>query len=770
MPFLSFVIPVYNLEKLLVCCLDSISPQLTPDMEIIVIDDGSTDSSLAVAEAYATSHPETDIRVIHQENGGVGSARNAGLREARGEYIWFVDSDDRLEEHVLPRIVNILLREKPDIFLINYIHLHDGGLTEPNYVDQRFAGKTMRILDMPEEAASSFAVWNCAAWRPIVRRTVMVDNKITFPEQTYYEDHVSSALITHYAETIFIDSPPSYIYLHHNSSASSARNERVFQFIAIRKTCLELFRNFGWNKKYPSLFMQYVLPEPFFAMHVPPSLREKFLRELKFNLPDADVAAIAAPLGEAPFYKALHKSITAGNVRPYSLAKLHACGKHVTAKLCGLPRRLARKIFIKMYASARYILCGSHAHTPGNAGMRVAASALANIHLDIRGYRENRIYVDIGEYADINGVCVFERGGGKISFGRRCSVGGGTTIICASEEGISIGANTLLSWGCTIADNNSHSLDPDIRHNDAWHWSLGVRQQTLGAFKDWSAVKCGGVRIGENVWIGFGCAILAGASIGKGSVIGANSVVSGRVPPYCVFAGTPAKFVKLVPRSQGWRRDELVEAVQAVPDAVEQLAGFCLSADVPLDMRRIENSKIWKTLLHYLRNRLPAGSKLLVPSCGNGSLAFLLADNGYFVHATEPTELLTLAKAHLDGRSPTISFSNQLIPNDITMADAAIWYRCAHQHGMLDRLAKRMSPYMRTGAACLMCGVPLYNEALHKEPLYVHGRLGRTYEEKELYDSTPEGFSSRVEVSGDHALVCFTRNVHPKSDNKRTDL
>jgi Acetyltransferase (isoleucine patch superfamily) len=139
-------------------------------------------------------------------------------------------------------------------------------------------------------------------------------------------------------------------------------------------------------------------------------------------------------------------------------------------------------------------------------------------------------------------------------------------IICTQEQGISIGNNSMVSWACTIADNNSHSLDPDLRHNDAWHWKLGIDYGQLGAYKDWNGVKRAPVVIEDDVWIGFESAILAGVTIGRGSVIGARSVVSTSVPPYTVFAGSPARFVRLVPRFCGWTWQELVTALQGAPE------------------------------------------------------------------------------------------------------------------------------------------------------------------------------------------------------------
>ncbi|MDE7430170.1 MAG: glycosyltransferase, partial [Lachnospiraceae bacterium] len=91
-PFLSIIVPVYNVEPYLACCLDSILAQTFTDFEVLLIDDGSTDASGTICDDYAKK--DSRIRCFHKENGGHTSARQAGFRQASGKYITFVDSDD----------------------------------------------------------------------------------------------------------------------------------------------------------------------------------------------------------------------------------------------------------------------------------------------------------------------------------------------------------------------------------------------------------------------------------------------------------------------------------------------------------------------------------------------------------------------------------------------------------------------------------------------------------------------------------------------------
>lgn len=115
-PEISVIVPVYNAEKYLHRCIDSILAQTFTDFELLLIDDGCTDKSGDICDEYATK--DSRIRVFHKENGGVSSARNMGLNFAKGEYIQFIDSDDFIEKNMFEIVYNI--RENADIVVTDY--------------------------------------------------------------------------------------------------------------------------------------------------------------------------------------------------------------------------------------------------------------------------------------------------------------------------------------------------------------------------------------------------------------------------------------------------------------------------------------------------------------------------------------------------------------------------------------------------------------------------------------------------------------------------
>jgi acetyltransferase-like isoleucine patch superfamily enzyme len=168
----------------------------------------------------------------------------------------------------------------------------------------------------------------------------------------------------------------------------------------------------------------------------------------------------------------------------------------------------------------------------------------ASFIFDNRG-DSGSIRLRIGEQCVINGTIVLERGIGQVSIGDRTYISQGTHIICASD--IQIGSDVLLAWGITILDHDAHSVRWTDRANDVEQCRLGLLEggyPEVARRKNWDVVPMAPVVIGDKVWVGFNSIILKGVCIGEGAVVAAGSVVTKDVPPYCIFAGNPAKIVR----------------------------------------------------------------------------------------------------------------------------------------------------------------------------------------------------------------------------------
>lgn len=147
----------------------------------------------------------------------------------------------------------------------------------------------------------------------------------------------------------------------------------------------------------------------------------------------------------------------------------------------------------------------------------------------------------IGKNSVVSGNYVFETEKGKITIGDNTFIGGGL-FVCV--DSISIGNNVMFSWGCTVIDTNAHSIDSEKRRNDVKDWYKGLKENNIGAYKDWSNVISKPIVVMDDAWIGFNVIILKGVTIGKGAIVGAGSVVTNDVPDYAVVAGNPAVLLK----------------------------------------------------------------------------------------------------------------------------------------------------------------------------------------------------------------------------------
>lgn len=181
---LSIIIPVYNVEQYIARCLDSCLRQDIPaeEYEIVVVNDGTPDGSMAIVEGYCSKY--RNIRTVNRENGGLSAARNTGLEHARGEYVWFVDSDDRIATDCIGGLVNRAEREGLDVLCLDLsLEFPDGRIEKCNF------GSTdrSRIFEGHDFVANVNVP--PAAWAAIFRREFLVGNGLKFYEGILHEDH-----------------------------------------------------------------------------------------------------------------------------------------------------------------------------------------------------------------------------------------------------------------------------------------------------------------------------------------------------------------------------------------------------------------------------------------------------------------------------------------------------------------------------------------------------------------------------------------------------
>ena len=174
---ISVIVPVYNVAQYLPACLDSILSQDYEALEVILIDDGSTDMSGEICDRYGAR--DSRVRVIHQENGGAAAAKNAGLRVASGEYLAFVDSDDYLEPNAYGFLVRTLLESQADVAQGSFREIYRNRVEEQRICDETLEGYDY-LLRFPKD-------FSCALlWNKLYRREIF--NGVFFEEGHKIDD------------------------------------------------------------------------------------------------------------------------------------------------------------------------------------------------------------------------------------------------------------------------------------------------------------------------------------------------------------------------------------------------------------------------------------------------------------------------------------------------------------------------------------------------------------------------------------------------------
>lgn len=246
MPIISVIVPVYNVEKYLLQCVDAILAQTFTDFELILVDDGSTDNSSVLCNAYAEK--DKRVRVLHKENGGQAEARNLGIDIARGQYLTFIDSDDLVSPEYLDRLLNAIQETNAEIAACGEISFQDG---EPVSFDSEAACGYDRMSGREICVSHYQTKWPMpvAPWGKLYKATLF--KEIRFPTGKIYEDQGTVPRLWYLAEKIaMIRGGAFYAYrIRKGSTSHSAFSRRMFEDV----WNVELCRTFFAEKNDPEM-------------------------------------------------------------------------------------------------------------------------------------------------------------------------------------------------------------------------------------------------------------------------------------------------------------------------------------------------------------------------------------------------------------------------------------------------------------------------------------------------------------------------------------
>lgn len=232
---ISIIVPIYNAEKYIKKCLDSLVNQTKKEIEFILINDGSTDNTDSIIKTY----DDKRIRYYKNKNQGIGKTRNFGLSKASSKYIMFCDSDDYYEPNMCELMYKKAEKEKLDLVICDFYREYDNGKIEP---DRLPTFKHTNLKDKP----SLIRTINLAPWNKMYRRDLIMDNDLFFEESLKYEDTPFVAKALGCANRIGkIDKCLNH-YIIHEQSETTVRDRRCFDIFEI----LNIIRNFYKDKKY----------------------------------------------------------------------------------------------------------------------------------------------------------------------------------------------------------------------------------------------------------------------------------------------------------------------------------------------------------------------------------------------------------------------------------------------------------------------------------------------------------------------------------------
>lgn len=244
-PLFSVIVPVYNNEKELERCVDSILAQLYQDFELILVDDGSTDSTPLICDRFTGQ--DGRVRVIHKAHEGAAAARNAGLFDAVGRYIYYVDGDDWISERLLQEASDILSWQKPpDIFVFGHEMICENGqhVSYPCFAEPGMYGKERLERDIypqmmyPRGKKTWMPVVSSYVWDKIFLRELLMEHYCKDESLFMGEDSVCAYECIYFAEQVYFSSEILYYY---DRSSASSMHGRYHE---------DLFENYRRRVKY----------------------------------------------------------------------------------------------------------------------------------------------------------------------------------------------------------------------------------------------------------------------------------------------------------------------------------------------------------------------------------------------------------------------------------------------------------------------------------------------------------------------------------------
>lgn len=249
MPKVSVIVPVYNVEKYIEECLNSLVNQTLEEIEIIIVNDGTKDDSMKIVKKFQERYPKK-IVCLEKDNGGLSDARNYGISYAKGEYIAFLDSDDYVERNMYKDMYELAKKEESDMVECDFYWKYPNKTkidTGAIYHDKKEMLEKVRVI----------------AWNKLIKRKILEKTKIEFPKGYRYEDvEFTYKLIPHLKKVSFLKRPYIY-YVQREDSISNLQNEKTKEIFDVLDHVINYYKEKNIYDEYKEqleyIYTRYLL-------------------------------------------------------------------------------------------------------------------------------------------------------------------------------------------------------------------------------------------------------------------------------------------------------------------------------------------------------------------------------------------------------------------------------------------------------------------------------------------------------------------------------
>lgn len=512
----SIIVPIYNVEKYLCRCMDSLLNQTLKDIEIIMVDDGSPDNCPQMCDEYAKK--DSRVKVVHKKNGGLGYARNSGLDVATGEYVAFVDSDDYVDLGMYEKLYKaaeennneaVFCGFKKEFSPNRFIECKECN----SYTEYTSEGMKLLVLDFiaaPPHCKSEY-IHDMSVWHSIYKRSIIEENNIRFISERDYasEDIPFQIDFLKCCKKVGFIPDVFYVYCYNGGSLTKSFKPEKFKkmqalYHLLKERTLEFDKD---SLRANRLFIGYVraLIRLIVALEITKAQKLEYIR----NIITSNIWKEIEPIYKASFLP-IHQRIMISLIYNGKGKIVYIYAKLMNMNLFAMLKQMVGWIFLAVYYGFASHMPSSYSRFGGRAFNAIRIFCCRRIFkycgkvstIDRHAYFGDGRDIEIGDYSGIGENCVIPN----------------NTII---------GRYVMMAPEVHIVANN-HTFS-DTEKPMCFQGSVEGKTPTI---------------IDDDCWIGLRVIMTPGHHIGKGCILAAGSVVTKDVEPYSIVGGNPAKLIK----------------------------------------------------------------------------------------------------------------------------------------------------------------------------------------------------------------------------------